>query len=158
MAAFLIANHALTEGEVALPLALVSLGLVVGSLMGGEVSRNRWGLPIVAVTFTLAGVAGMFVFDSAWSTWVSVGMGFAVGALTSLAMPTFLNIVAWVGGAPDLRYGSLRGDKSVGFFARGSAGRSDTGEGGLRPAGVSLAEYGLGWSGDLPGPVAASAP
>ena len=98
MAAFLIANHALTEGQVTLPVAVVNLGLVVGSLMGGEVSRNRWGLPIVAVTFTLAGAAGMFVFESAWSTWGSVGMGFAVGALTHLAMPTFLNVVARVSG------------------------------------------------------------
>ena len=63
-----------------------------------------------------------------------------------------------IGRAPELCYGSFRGDKSVGFLARGSAGRSDTGEGRLRSAGVSLAEYGLGWSGDLPGPVAASAP
>ena len=75
------------------------------SYIEGAESANRyrhqytaWGLPIVAVTFTLAGAAGMFVFESAWSTWVSVGMGFAVGALTHLAMPIFLNIVARVSG------------------------------------------------------------
>ena len=59
---------------------------------------TAWGLPIVAVIFTLAGAARMFVFESAWSTWVSVGMGFAIGALTHLAMPIFLNIVARVSG------------------------------------------------------------
>ena len=29
---------------------------------------TAWGLPIVAVIFTLAGAARMFVFESAWST------------------------------------------------------------------------------------------
>ena len=43
-----------------------------------------------------------------------------------------------IGRAPDLRYGSFRGDKSVGFLARGSAGRSDTGEGGYGPLGFRL--------------------
>ena len=98
MAAFLIASHALDEGQVALPLALVSLGLVIGSLAGGEVSRNRWGLPILAVTSIMAGLTGTFLFESTLNTWVSVGMGFSVGALTHLAMPTFLNIIARVSG------------------------------------------------------------
>ena len=98
MAAFLIASHALDEGQVALPLALVSLGLVIGSLAGGEVSRNPWGLPILAVTSIIAGLTGTFLFESTLNTWVSVGMGFSVGALTHLAMPTFLNIVARVSG------------------------------------------------------------
>ena len=98
MAAFLIASHALDEGQVALPLALVSLGLVIGSLTGGEVSRNRWCLLILALTFTMAGLTGTFLFESTLNTWVSVGMGFSVGALTHLAMPTFLNIVARVSG------------------------------------------------------------
>ena len=42
------------------------------SYIEGAESANRyrhqytaWGLPIVAVTFTLAGAAGMFVFESA---------------------------------------------------------------------------------------------
>ena len=43
-----------------------------------------------------------------------------------------------IGRATDLRYGSFRGDKSVGFLARGSAGRSDTGEGGYGPLGFRL--------------------
>ena len=98
MAAFLIASHALDEGQVALPLALVSLGLVIGSLAGGEVSRNRWGLLILAVTSIMAGLTGTFLFESTLNTWVSVGMGFSVGALTHLAMPTFLNIIARVSG------------------------------------------------------------
>lgn len=98
MAAFLIADYALTEGQVALPLALVSLGLVAGSLLGGEVSRNRFGLPIIVMAFILAGAVGMFVFQSTWSMWVSVGLGFAVGILAHLALPTFLNIVARVSG------------------------------------------------------------
>ena len=72
LAAFLIHTYGIRMGDTALPLALVFLGAMAGSILGGIVAGRAWRIVGVALTLGGGGVLGGLAFVVGMSPWLTV--------------------------------------------------------------------------------------
>jgi predicted MFS family arabinose efflux permease len=78
------------EWETALPLAVVFLGAMLGSLLGGTVAGRTWRIRGVALTLLLGGIFAGAAFGLTVSPWLTILLA-AVGA----ALLTVFEPVTW---------------------------------------------------------------
>ncbi len=87
LAAYLITTYSMDAGEVALPLTLAGLGVIVGSLMGGRVAGLNRRLLLVSVSFLFGGLVAGLVFISRTSPWATVALASGVAAFLLMSWP-----------------------------------------------------------------------
>lgn len=84
LATYLIDDYGMSVGAAALPLALVGIGTVVGSYIGGNVAGRSDRLPLIAACALVAGIASVLLFTLDVPVWVVVAL--AAGALGFLSI------------------------------------------------------------------------
>lgn len=87
LAAYLIQTYSMHEGEVALPLTLAGLGVIIGSLVGGRVAGFNRHLLLVSVSFMFGGLVAALVFDTRVSPWLTVALASGVAAFLLMSWP-----------------------------------------------------------------------
>lgn len=98
LASYLIQSYRMTAGETALPLTLAGLGVVAGSLIGGQVASHRHRLSVIAISFVGGGLVAVLVFTTPLSPWLTVGLAFGVAALLLLSWPVTAVLLTEVAG------------------------------------------------------------
>ena len=63
MATYLINAHGLNVGTVALPLALVGMGTVIGSYIGSPVANREDRMALISISAIAGGVAALALFS-----------------------------------------------------------------------------------------------
>ena len=87
LAAYLIQTYSMHEGEVALPLTLAGLGVIIGSLVGGRVAGFNRHLLLVSVSFMFGGLVAALVFATRVSPWLTVALASGVAAFLLMSWP-----------------------------------------------------------------------
>ena len=98
VAAYLIDTYGLSVGETAVPMAVVGLGAVVGSLWSGVIASHGSRLNFVAGSALAGGAAATLVFAIDPSIWATVAMAFGAVLLLSIGWPVFITFATDVAG------------------------------------------------------------
>ncbi len=98
LAAFLISEHGLSVGETAVPLAIVGIGVVVGSTIAGLVAVMNRRAQVVAGCSVAGGLATLVVFSVDITAWGTVGLALVGITFISIGWPTFLAISTEISG------------------------------------------------------------
>ncbi len=85
LATYLIDDYGMSVGATALPLALVGIGTVVGSYIGGHVASRSDRMSWTTASAVAAGIAAVFLFTVDVPAWAVVAL--ATGALGLLSLP-----------------------------------------------------------------------
>jgi predicted MFS family arabinose efflux permease len=123
LVAFLVRNYGMTQGNAALPLAVVGAGAILGSLLGGYVAGRRRRLSWAAFVLLLGGLSVGLAFSARLGPWTAVMLCF-VGAL----LLTIFEPVTWVltaelaGESRATANGLLATSNQLGFVGGASAG------------------------------------
>lgn len=98
LAAYLMQSYGMPAGETAFPRTLAGLGVVVGSLLGGQVASQKQRLTVIALCFLVGGLTAALLFTFPVSPWLSVGLAFGVAALLLLSWPVIVVILMAMAG------------------------------------------------------------
>ena len=98
LAAYLISEHGLSVGETAEPLAIVGVGVVIGSFTAGLVVVLKRRAQVVAACALAGGLASLFLFSFDLSAWGTVGVALVSITFISVGWPTFLAISTEISG------------------------------------------------------------
>ena len=98
LAAFLISEHGLSVGETAVPLAIVGIGVVVGSTIAGLVAAMNRRAQVVTGCSVAGGLATLVVFSVDITAWGTVGLALVGITFISIGWPTFLAISTEISG------------------------------------------------------------
>ena len=99
LAAFLISEHGLSVGETAVPLAILGIGVVVGSTMAGPVAAMNRRAQVVADCSVAGGLAALVVFSVDITAWGTVGLALVGITFVSIGWPIFLAISTEISGS-----------------------------------------------------------
>jgi len=99
LAAYLISDHGLGVGETALPLAIVGIGVVVGSSLAGAVSAMKRRAQVVAGCSLVGGLTALLFFSLDITAWGTVGAALVGITFISIGWPTFLAISTEISGS-----------------------------------------------------------
>jgi len=97
-AAYMIENYGWDEANTAPGLALLGVGAVIGSFVGGFIAgrarRLEW---LAAISLTSGAVTGLFfVLDV--SAWILVAVAFVASVLVSVSMPVLTTLIMHLAG------------------------------------------------------------
>ena len=92
LAAYLIDVYGLSVGAVALPLAFVGIGTVIGSYIGGPVANRKDRMPLIAASSVAGGVAALLLFSIDMPLWAVVAIATGSVALLSVGWPVMLTL------------------------------------------------------------------
>lgn len=98
LAAYLISDHGFSVGETAVPLAIVGVGVVIGSFAAGSVVVLKRRAQVVAGCALAGGVASLLLFIFDLSAWGTVGVALVSITFISVGWPTFLAISTEISG------------------------------------------------------------
>ena len=90
VAAYLIDVYEMSVGAVALPLASVGVGTVVGSYLGGFVASREDRMRLIAAAAVAGGVAALLMFLIDVSVWTDVALATAAALLLSVGWPVLI--------------------------------------------------------------------
>jgi len=97
-AAYMIDSCAWDEAKTAPGLALLGVGAVIGSFVGGFIAgRDRRLEWLAAISLTSGAVTGLF-FVLEVSTWILVGVAFVASVLVSVSMPVLTTLIMHLAG------------------------------------------------------------
>ncbi len=99
LAAFLINEHGLSVGKTALPLAIVGVGVVIGSSMAGTITAMNKRYLAVAVFAMAGGLASLVLFSLDMPVWATVVVALAGTTVINVGWPTFLAISTEISGS-----------------------------------------------------------
>ena len=98
LAAYLISKHGFSVGETAVPLAIVGVGVVIGSFTAGSVVGLKRRAQVVAGCALAGGLASLILFSFDLSAWGTVGVALVSITFISVGWPTFLAISTEISG------------------------------------------------------------
>ena len=90
LAAYLIKAYDMSVGAIAVPLALVGIGTVVGSYIGGPLANRKDRMPLMAISSLAGGVAALLLFLIEVPVWAAVAIATGAVALLSVAWPLMI--------------------------------------------------------------------
>ena len=99
LAAFLISEHGLSIGATAVPLAIVGIGVVVGSTVAGSVASMGPRAQVVSGCALTGGLASLLLFSFDLTAWGTVGVALVGITFISVGWPTFLAISTEISGS-----------------------------------------------------------
>lgn len=144
-ATFLQATYHLSLVETAIPLAVIALGNVAGTILGGQLA-DRWRdrLLTFAVTMALSGAAALVLFLWHPGLTISVALGFVYVLLNALGRPPYMAALASV---PEGVRGTVLGlnsaTASIGWIAAAALGATMIGSVGFEGFGPLTATLAL---------------
>ena len=101
-APFLIVRHGFTTGQTALPMAIVSAGMIVASLVGGGLADTRFRLAALPVGMAASAVIGLAIFQIAPFPYLAVGLGLLYVSSIYFVFPIVITLFTTISG-PRLR-------------------------------------------------------
>ena len=132
LAAYLINTYSMSVGAVALPLAFVGIGTVIGSYIGGPIANRKNRMILVATSSLAGGVAALLLFLMEVPVWAAVAVATGSVLLLSVAWPIMITISAEVSSQ----------SRATGVGLLGASNQSG-GVGGAAIGGVLLATSGF---------------
>ena len=137
LAAFLISEHGLSVGETAVPLAIVGIGVVVGSTIAGLVAAMNRRAQVVAGCSVAGGLAALVVFSVGITAWGTVGLALVGITFISIGWPTFLAISTEISGSSQATaVGMLGASNQLGGVGGAALGGAFLALGGFSTVGV----------------------
>jgi predicted MFS family arabinose efflux permease len=137
LAAFLIDTYGMSVGETALPLAVVGLGAVIGSLWGGVITNHRRRLNFVAGCALAGGATALVLFTVDPSIWVTVFIAFGAVCVLSVGWPVFITFATDVAGqSRATAVGMMGGSNRLGGVIGSSLGGAFLAVGGFSAVGI----------------------
>ena len=130
LAAYLINTYSMSVGAVAVPLAFVGIGTVIGSYIGGPIAGRKNRMTLVATSSLAGGVAALLLFLIEVPVWAAVAT--AAVLLLSVAWPIMITFSAEVSSQ----------SRATGVGLLGASNQSG-GVGGAAIGGVLLATSGF---------------
>ncbi len=132
VAAYLIDVYDMSVGAVALPLASVGVGTVVGSYLGGFVASREDRMRLIAAAAVAGGVAALLMFLIDVPVWTDVALATAAALLLSVGLPVLITFSTEVSSH----------SRATGVGLLGASNQSGSG-GGAALGGVLLAVIGF---------------
>jgi len=132
LAAYLINTYSMSVGAVALPLAFVGIGTVIGSYIGGPIAGRKNRMTLVATSSLAGGVAALLLFLMEVPVWAAVATATGAVLLLSVAWPIMITFSAEVSSQ----------SRATGVGLLGASNQSG-GVGGAAIGGVLLATSGF---------------
>ena len=137
LAAFLIDTYGMSVGETALPLAVVGLGAVIGSLWGGVIANHQRRLNFVAGCALAGGATALVLFTVDPSIWVTVFIAFGAACVLSVGWPVFITFATDVAGqSRATAVGMMGGSNWLGGVIGSSLGGAFLAVGGFSAVGI----------------------
>ncbi len=96
LATYMINDYGMSLGAVALPLAFVGIGTVIGSYIGGSVANRDDRMRLIAVSATGGGIAALFLFTVDIPIWAVVVTATASTALLSIPWTVLITVITEV--------------------------------------------------------------
>ena len=96
LATYMINDYGMSLGAVALPLALVGIGTVIGSYIGGSVANRDDRMRLIAVSATGGGIAALFLFTADMPVWAVVAIATGSTALLSIPWTVLITVITEV--------------------------------------------------------------
>ena len=93
LATYLIDDYDMSVGATALPLAVVGIGTVVGSFVGGQAANRSDRMPLIAVSALVAGGASAALFSMEIPVWAVVALATGAMGLLSIAWTVLINAI-----------------------------------------------------------------
>ncbi|MDA1127599.1 MAG: MFS transporter [Chloroflexi bacterium] len=123
LAAFLISKHGMSVGETAVPLAIVGVGVVVGSSLAGPVTGLRKRARVVAICAVTGGLASLVLFSTDMPICGTVAVALVGITVVSVGWPAFLAISTEISGSSQATaVGMLGASNQLGGVAGASLG------------------------------------
>ena len=132
LAAYLINTYSMSVGAVAVPLAFVGIGTVIGSYIGGPIAGRKNRMTLVATSSLAGGVAALLLFLIEVPVWAAVATATGAVLLLSVAWPIMMTFSAEVSSQ----------SRATGVGLLGASNQSG-GVGGAAIGGVLLATSGF---------------
>ena len=132
LAAYLIDAYDLSIGSVALPMALVGLGTVIGTYVGGPVANSNQRMPLIGAAALAGGATALLLFLIEVPFWGAVAIGTGAVSLMSVGWPVMLTFSTEISGQ----------SRATGVGMLGASNQSG-GVGGAALGGVLLATSGF---------------
>ncbi|MCH2518869.1 MAG: MFS transporter [Dehalococcoidia bacterium] len=132
LAAYLINTYSMSVGAVAVPLAFVGIGTVIGSYIGGPIAGRKNRMTLVATSSLAGGVAALLLFLIEVPVWAAVATATGAVLLLSVAWPIMITFSAEVSSQ----------SRATGVGLLGASNQSG-GVGGAAIGGVLLATSGF---------------
>ncbi|MCH8801994.1 MAG: MFS transporter [Chloroflexi bacterium] len=132
LAAYLIDVYGMSVGAVALPLAFVGIGTVIGSYIGGPVANRKDRMPLIAASSVAGGAAALLLFSIDMPLWAVVAVATGSVALLSVGWPVVITLSTEISGQ----------SRATGIGLLGVSNQSG-GVGGAALGGVLLAASGF---------------
>ena len=137
IAAYLIDTYGMSVRETAVPLAVVGLGAVVGSLWAGAIASHRNRLNFAAGSALAGGAAATLVFTIAPSIWATVTIAFGAVCLLSIGWPVFITFATDVAGqSRATAVGMMGASNRLGGFIGAAGGGAFLAIGGYSAVGI----------------------
>jgi len=137
LAAFLIDTYNMSVGETALPLAVVGLGAVIGSLWGGIIANHRRRLNFAASCALAGGATALILFAIEPAIWVTVFIAFGAVCVLSVGWPVFQTFATDVSGqSRATAVGMMSGSSRLGGVLGSSLGGAFLAIGGFNAVGI----------------------
>ncbi len=97
--AYLMQTYHLPMGEIAFPLLLNGLGVVVGALLGGRLATYARRSTIVIFALASAGILVAIAFSFPVSIWLTVGLTSLSGGMFFVSQPLLMTLLFGLAGA-----------------------------------------------------------
>jgi DHA1 family inner membrane transport protein len=136
LAAYLINEHGFSVGGTALPLAVVGIGVVIGSFVAGSVAALDRRAQVVAACAVAGGLAVVLLFSLDITAWGTVGVALVGITFISVGWPTFLAISTEISGSSQATaVGMLGASNQMGGVAGAALGGAVLAVGGFSAVG-----------------------
>ena len=96
LATYMIDDYGMSVGAVALPLASVGIGTVIGSYIGGYVANCNDRMHLIAVCASGGGIAALFLFSVDIPVWAVVVTATGATALLSIPWTVLITVITEV--------------------------------------------------------------
>tara|TARA_B100001964_G_C14161644_1_gene567009 strand:+ start:404 stop:1180 length:777 start_codon:yes stop_codon:yes gene_type:complete len=90
LAAYLIDSYEISLAQVAIPLAVVGVGRVVGSYFAGPVGNRSDRMTVISVASLMGGVVALLLLSIDMPMWAVVGLATVSVGLLSIGWPVFM--------------------------------------------------------------------
>ncbi len=98
-APFLIIKHGFSTGQTALPMAIVSAGMISASIAGGALADTRFRLVALPIGMAISAVVGLFIFRIVPSPSLAIVLGPLYVTSIYLVFPIVITLFTTIAGA-----------------------------------------------------------
>ena len=96
LATYMIDAYGMSVGAVALPLAFVGVGTVIGSYIGGFVASRNDRMRLIAISASCGGIAALFLFTVDMPVWAVIVIATGSTALLSVPWTVLITVITEV--------------------------------------------------------------